>query len=413
MGNKTFIRRSQYRHCLMLKILMVHNHLRPPSGENVVFENEKQLLLEKGHEVVTYERRNEETEAYSFASKALLAWKVTWAGDSFRDISAIIDKYNPDVTHFHGTFPLISPAAYWACFNKKIPGIQTLHNFRLICPGALLFRNERICEECVRGSLWHGAAHGCYNQSRLMTGIVTQMILTHRLLKTWDKVTLYIALNEFCKSIFIKGGFDGDRICVKPNFIYSDLRPEYNHKGYALFIGRLGPEKGLDTLLNAWNLAEGVPLRIVGEGPMRGELEDMARKLDLVDVTFPGYLPHDECCELIKHSRFVLVPSEGYETFNLVVREAFAQGKPVIASRLGVLDEAVAEGVTGLKFEPGNYRELAQKVKWMISHERESVEMGKNARAEFEEKYTPEKNYGTLIDIYKKAIEMNEARYEK
>ncbi|MGD0276255.1 MAG: glycosyltransferase family 4 protein [Syntrophales bacterium] len=395
----------------MYRILLIHNHLRPPSGENVVFENEKRLLLEKGHNVVTYERRNEEIDSFSIIRKTRLLWENSWSKESCREIERLIVKERPDVVHFHNTFPLISPAAYRVCYKKGIPFVQTLHHFRMICPGALLFRDGHICEDCVSGSLWNGMLHGCYKGSYIQTGLITQMLFLHRAIMTWGMATYYIALNEFCRSIFIRSGIPADKILVKPNFIFDSSDPVYTNDGYVLYLGRVSEEKGIKTLLEAWGFLNKHPLKIAGEGSTLAKMKALGNKLALPNVEFLGYQPPEKCFALIQNSKFMIVPSEGYETFSLVVREAFMAGKPVIASRLGVLSEAVAHGKTGLTFDPGNAKDLAEKVRWMLEHESEAVEMGRNARKEFEEKYTADRNYEILIKIYEKSIQSIRKRH--
>ena len=391
----------------MFKILLVHNYLRPPSGENVVYESEKRLLLEKGHKIITYERNNKEITSYSFINKSTLPLKVVWARDSYKKIANLIKKHKPSLVHFHNTFPLISPTAYRVCYKYHIPIVQTLHNYRMICPGALLFRNGKICEDCITGSLWNAVKHKCYHDSCLQTSIIASMIYIHRLLRTWDMITVYIALNEFCKSIFIKAGLKKDRIFIKPNFIPNNYIPSFTHNNFAIFIGRLSREKGLYTLLNAWRSIKNLCLKIIGEGPMKEEL----KKWRLTNVEIMGYLPKTQTLKLLKQAYFLVLPAECYETFSLVVHEAFACGKPVIASRLGILSKVIKDKVTGLLFEPGNVNDLVEKIKWMINHKAEAIEMGKRARVEFEDKYIADKNYELLMDIYQKAIEINKKEH--
>jgi len=220
-------------------------------------------------------------------------------------------------------------------------------------------------------------------------------------------ITVYIALNEFCKSIFIKAGLKKDRIFIKPNFIPNNYIPSFTHNNFAIFIGRLSREKGLYTLLNAWRSIKNLCLKIIGEGPMKEEL----KKWRLTNVEIMGYLPKTQTLKLLKQAYFLVLPAECYETFSLVVHEAFACGKPVIASRLGILSKVIKDKVTGLLFEPGDVRDLAEKVKWMVDHKAEAIEMGKRARVEFENKYTADKNYELLMDIYQKAIEINKKEH--
>ncbi len=389
----------------MLRILLVHNHLRPPSGENIVFENEKRLLREKGHEVITYERNNSETDQYSAFQKVCLPGRIVWSHVVYRELIELIEDYKPEIAHFHNTFPLLSPSSYWACFRKRVPTVQTLHHFRTICPGALLFRDGRICDDCLSGTMLSSVKHGCYKGSRLQTALIASMLLVHRLIRTERAITSYIVLNDFCRSIFLRGGVPPTKLFVKPNFIFDVGQATYSHHGYALYLGRISNEKGVRTLIEAWKRIKNCSLKIVGEGESRESLTKLAKELDLSNVEFCGYKTPDKCAELIKGAKFLVVPSEWYETFCLVIREAFMAGKPVIASRLGVLAESVTDSKTGFTFEPGNAQDLAEKVQCILRNEKLSTCMGKMARSEFEEKYTADRNYDILIDIYNKTIQ--------
>ena len=388
-----------------MKVLLIHNFLRPPSGENVVFENEKKLLADHGDQVIAYERHNSEIDSFRPSKMVGLLWQSIWSNQSFRDIKALLDAHSPDVVHFHNTFPLISLSAYKACLDKKIPIIQTLHHYRMICPGALLFRNGRICDDCIKGSLWNATFHGCYNKSRVKTALIALQIYLNRKMGTFKRVTYFLALDEFGKDLFVRAGIPAEQILIKPNFLFDSVKPSYSHKGYALYLGRVSAEKDIKTLIQAWSfLSRKVPLKIAGAGDQLEEMKSLAVELKLDEIEFLGYQPKSVCDELTRDSTFLIVPSNWYETFSLVVREGFAAGKPVIASRLGVLAEAVTPGKTGLTFTPGDPADLAEKVDWMVNHEEESVSMGRNGRREYEEKYTPEDNYRMLMSIYEKAI---------
>jgi len=184
----------------MLKILLVHNYLRPPSGENVVYENEKRLLLGKGHSVICFERHNQEIASYRFFRKVSLKLRAIWAHDSFKSIIDLIRKNKPDVAHFHNVFPLISPFAYHACVRMGVPVVQTLHHFRLVCPGGFLFRNGKICEDCTGLRFQRGIKHACYRTSRIQTLGMAAVIYAHYIMRTWQNcVDNYIALSSFAK----------------------------------------------------------------------------------------------------------------------------------------------------------------------------------------------------------------------
>lgn len=389
-----------------MKILLAHNRYQMPGGEDEVFRSEAELLRSAGHEVVEYVRDNHEIQEYGIWDKATLSLRTVWAWDSARELTAILKREKPDVAHFHNTFPLISPAAYYACREASVPVVQTLHNPRLLCPAATLFREGHLCELCLGKSLpWPGVIHACYRRSRIQTSVVAGMHATHRWLGTWqNEVYIFICSTAFYRKKFTEGGLPQEKIALKPHFIAADAGVRQGSGTYALFIGRLAPEKGVGTLINAWKSLKGRPIKIRGQGPLLPEVQNLQSQggpeIDLVPR-----LERAELMNLIKGARFLVWPSLGYyETFGLVAVEAFACGVPVIASRIGVMEEIVRDGRTGLHFTPGDPEDLAAKVEWAWTHDQEMEEMGRNARAEYELKYTAEKNYQMLMEIYQHAM---------
>jgi glycosyltransferase involved in cell wall biosynthesis len=389
-----------------LRILLAHNYYQNPGGEDTVVRAEKRLLTAFGHQVIEYVRPNHEISGYGLWGKAMLAPRTVWAWDSYREIRELLEREKPAVAHFHNTLPMISPAAYYACRRAGVPVVQTLHNYRLFCPVATFSRNGRVCEACVEDSLWRGVAYGCYRDSRAATGIVALMLGVHRRMGTWTSlVDCYIALTKFAQRKFIQCGLPAGKVYVKPNFAHPDPQMRNCRGEGALFVGQLRAGKGLRTLLTAWTrLDNRRPLTIVGEGPLRTELEDRASALGLSGVSFTGQLAPDDVRALMKRSQFLIFPSECYETFGMTIAEAFASGMAVIASRLGAMEEIVKDGHTGLHFTPGDAEDLATKVEWAGSHPKEMEVMGREARGEYEAKYTAERNYPMLIDIYKRAL---------
>jgi len=392
-----------------MNILLIHNKHRTgnPSGDDVVFANEVMLLKSNGNQCTTYERCNDEFLAARTWEKLIMGIESTWSLKTYRETKKLIRKEKPEVVHIHNLFPLISPSVYYACADEGVPVIQTLHDFRFLCPKAYFMLNGNICERCLEIGLWKAIKYKCFRDSLIQSAGAAFMIWLHRSLKTWSrKVTAYITLTEFAKKKFVKAGFPSSRIFVKPNFFECSPTPDFSHNGYVLFLGRLGEEKGIRILLEAWKNID-VPLKILGDGPLRNEIEELCRKYNLKIVEIMGYKPPNTCLEYLAKARFLILPSVCYEGFPMVIREAFAYGKPVLASRLGALEEIVDDCKTGLLFEPGNPEDLAQKVHWMVNNENAVIEMGENARAEFEMKYTAEKNYEMLMDIYNRAIKIH------
>jgi glycosyltransferase involved in cell wall biosynthesis len=284
--------------------------------------------------------------------------------------------------------------------------VQTLHNFRLLCPGSLFFREGKICEDCVEHSLLRSIWHGCYRDSRPATASVAVMLAWHRQSGTWDElVDRYIALTDFARNKFIASGFAANKIVVKPNFVDRDPGAKESACNGALYVGRLSKEKGLHTLLDAWKrLPKGCTLQIVGDGPKRKELEEEAQRCGLSSIQFLGRLSHAESLAAMKGACFLVLPSECYEGFPMTIAESFACGTPVICSRLGAMEEIVDDPRTGLHFAPGDCEDLARKVEWAFDHSSEIAAMGRSARREYEARYTSEIAYDRLMDIYRQTI---------
>jgi glycosyltransferase involved in cell wall biosynthesis len=358
------------------------------------------LLRNYGNVAIEYRRHNNEIRNYGTLKKALLYFRTSWAEDSYRHIRDLCRKEKPDIVHFHNTLPLISPSAYYACKEEGIPVVQTLHNYRLICADGLLMRNGKICEECAGGNFRPALKHRCYRNSYIQTRAIVRMLKRHRKRQTYEgMVHTYIAQTEFLRQKFIQAGFPAERIIVKPNFLADP--PQANYGGdYALFLGRLSPEKGAHILIEAWKDLD-FPLKIAGDGPQREELEEVRAP----DVSFLGQVSQSEVFTLLSGARFLVFPSLCYESFPRVLVESFACGKPVVASRLGAAAEIMEDRKTGFLFEPGNPDDLAAKAKLLIADPALSQELGRNARAQFEEKYTAEKNYEQLLRIYDSVIE--------
>lgn len=389
-----------------MKILLLHNSYQFRGGEDIVVEQEHTLLREHGHDVRLVLEYNNSISGITGAVSAAVS--AIYSARSRRRMAEELGTFRPDVVHVHNFFPLLSPSVYLACHDAAVPVVQTLHNYRLICPGALLFREGRPCEDCIGRSVpWPGVLHGCYRGSRPGTAAVAAMLVVHNARQTWrDRVDVYVALSQFAREEFVQGGLPAEKIIVKPNF--ADLNGNLAHGNgeFALYAGRLVPEKGVSTMVAAWrHLTCSVPLRICGEGPLLGDLQAQLVLWDSQTITFAGRIARTELINEMKKARFLLFPSEWYESFPMTIVEAFACGIPVIASRLGAMQEIVSDGITGLLFNPGDPMDLAQKAEWAWTHPGEMREMGKAARKEYEMKYTAAINYQQLLGIYHRAME--------
>lgn len=381
-----------------MRILSVHNRYQIRGGEDESREAEERLLQQMGHEVETYEENNDRIADLGAVRTAI---KTVWSMEAYKTLRHQLKAQVYDLVHVQNFFPLISPSVHYAAHAEGVPVIQTLRNYRLLCANGFFFRDDRVCEDCLGKFVpWPALLHSCYRGSRAATGVLTTMLTTHRILPTWNEmVDKYITLSEFARDKFIQAGFPAQKIAVKPNFVYPDPNPGEGLGGYALFVGRLSPEKGINTLLTAWQqLGKKVPLKIVGEGPLAPQVAE-AVSLDR-GIEWLGRRSLPEVYELIGNAAFLVFPTIGYETFGRVAIEAFAKGTPVIASQVGAIAELVESNRNGLHFCPGNPEDLAIKVEWALTHPQEMAQMRLEARSEFETKYTAKENYKRIMEIY-------------
>jgi glycosyltransferase involved in cell wall biosynthesis len=393
-----------------LKILSVYNRYLNRGGEDEVFESEAALLEQHGHDVTLVEEQTRKPEG--LRESARLAIDSVWSRSWYEKFEGLLKEKRPDVVHVHNVFPIISPSIYYACRRAQVPVVQSLHNPRLLCPAASFYRDGRACEDCAgKAVAWPAIVHGCYQNSRIRTSVVTTMLAVHRHLDTWRTlVDAYIVFTEFFRQKFIEFGLPASKVIVKPHFVAQDTGTKNEAGEYALFMGRLAPEKGVNTLIEAWQNLNGLPLKVRGDGPLTNAVRDLAARQSGVEL-LPNRLSQDDLRDLIRGSRFLVWPTPGnYETFGLVAVEAFASGVPVIASRTGAMMEIVANQRTGLHFTAGDSRDLAAKVTWAWNHPKEMRAMGRNARLEYQEKYTAERNYEMLNDIYQGVLKSAASR---
>ena len=385
-----------------IRVLTVHNYYQQPGGEEQIWSTESALLESYGHEVMRYTLDNDQING---ANPLLLAKNTVWNSGVYQELRSLIRQQKPQIAHFHNTFPMISPAAYYAVKDEGIPVVQTLHNYRLLCPNALFFRQGQVCEDCLGKTFsLPGVVHGCYRGSRPASAVVAATMAFHSLVGTWSQaVDVFIAYSRFAMDKFIQGGLPAQKLAFKTNFLHPAPQPSTGEGGYALFVGRLSVEKGLGVMINAWRQLGGkIPLKIVGDGPMAGLVTEAVKEMP--EIEWLGRIPLEQVYEVVGNAAFLVFPSEWYETFGRVAIEAFAKGTPVVASKIGAITELIDHQRTGLHFSPSDPKDLADKVEWLLAHPQELSRMRQEARAEFEAKYTAADNYKRLIEIYQSAI---------
>lgn len=395
-----------------MRILLVHNFYgsAAPSGENQVFAAEKALLQSRGHELAEFTRHSDEIRGQGVWGVIKGAASTPWNPWAARAIRQVVARFRPDVVHVHNTFPLVSPAIFHALAGTGVARVLTLHNYRLFCPAAIPMRAGKVCTDCLdRRSVLPALQHGCYRNSRLATAPLAMNVALHRAAGTWTKeVDAFIALTEFQRQRMIDAGLPASRVHVKPNFYPGSpvVVPWVQRKPYIVFAGRLTAEKGVATLVRAWQLwgQDAPELRVLGGGELHGELERMAAGLP---VRFLGQLSAAEAQQQIAEASLLVLPSECFEGFPMVVREAFAFGTPAAVSDLGPLPSIVKHGESGVVFEAGNPSSLLQELRQAWCTPGLLEQLGRGARAAFEAHYTEDANYRTMMLIYEKAMKRN------
>ena len=389
-----------------MKVLLVHNKYRTsaPSGEDIAVGNERRMLESRGVEVVSFERCNDDLDDSTLMARTAMAVNTIWSQRSRTELRKVLDDVGPDIVHVHNTFSMLSPSIYGACKAEGVPVVQTLHNFRFFCPSALFLRDGKPCEDCMVKSLLQSVRHRCYRGSLGATATLAAMLTLHRAIGTYSRdIDRYISLTKFAREKITKGGISPHKIMVKPNFVPNPPLPGRGGGGYVVFVGRLLEGKGAETLVAAWRHLPSVRLKIVGDGALRAGLEAVARSENL-NIEFTGMQSRPLVLDAISNADFLIIPSEWYEGFPMVIAESFACGTPVLASRIGSLEELVEEGVNGRKFAAADPEGLAGAVRVMLDDKPALNRMRVNARAYFDAHLTEQANYTQLMNIYSAVI---------
>jgi glycosyltransferase involved in cell wall biosynthesis len=382
-----------------MRILIAHNRYQHPGGEDQVFDAEADLLASHGHDVVRYELHN---DSIKNSGRVGLARDTIWNFKVADEVGNLVRDNKIEVAHFHNTFPVMSPSVYRAARKEGAAVVQTLHNFRLVCPSSTLFRNGRICTDCVGKSIaWPSVLHACYRGDRQATAVTAAMIAFHQARGTWtNDVDAYVALSEFNRSLLCRAGFTPNSIFVKPNFLKSDPGPGVTKRVGALFIGRLIPEKGISTLLKAWErIGSRLPLTIFGDGPLRNEVASAVTSSNGA-ITWLGWRSRSEIDAALGTASVTICPSIWVEAGPLSVIESFARGTPVIASRLGSLGEFVQPGQSGYLFDPGNSAALVEAIESFLKLPDAGLKLRAGAREIFLNTFEADHAYKNMLALY-------------
>lgn len=381
------------------KILIVHNYYQIPGGEDTVVANEKKMLEKHGHKVLFHSRNNAELKQMSKFQKLFLPITTIFNPRTYKEIKKLIKSENIEIVHVHNTLNLISPAVYYAARAMHVPVVQTVHNFRLLCPGATFYRDGHICEDCMKNGLWCAVKHKCYRGSRTQTLACVISIWFHRMVGIYGKIN-YICLTEFNKSKLLElKQIKPEKVFVKPNFVVSkgSFIPDESRENQFVFAGRLDKLKGIDILFEAWKkMGDAAPKLVVcGTGPMEECCKMFIQQND-VNIEMLGFVSNAEVLKIIAKSKALVLPTQWYEGFPMSIVEAFSVGTPVVCSDFGNVGSVVVEGITGTKFESSSVNKVRQAVQRLQTY----PEIYKTTFKTYCDNYTQEQNYQQLRNIY-------------
>jgi glycosyltransferase involved in cell wall biosynthesis len=387
-----------------VRVGIFHNLYVWRGGEDAVVALEAELLRKAGVQVDLFTLDNREARLGSLAGRLRAGLRVRGSAESARRVGEFLDAHPIDVAHVHNFFPLLTPAAHEALHARGIPVVQTLHNYRLFCANGAFLREGRPCEDCVTAGPWNAVRHGCYRGSRVQTAVWAEATARERRRRTFERcVALFVAPSEFARSKLVAAGLDPVKVVVKPNPVADPGEPRFGGRG-AVYVGRLSEEKGPRLLLEAWREMAGLPLTVVGSGPLAAELRELG--VGIPGVRFTGQLPPEGVREQLREALFLVAPSICYENFPLAVAEAMAAGKPAVASHPTAMAELVEPGRTGLLFPSGDARALAQACRELAADPARAEAMGREARARYEDELGPDRSVARLLSLYRLAREV-------
>lgn len=394
-----------------LRILQVHNYYQIPGGEDIVAEAERRLLTEHGHQVFTYRRSNAELQSYKGLKKLRIPFEAVFSLKSYREIKRMIRREHIDIVHVHNTLMMVSPSVFYAAYHSGVPVVQTLHNFRMVCPAGSLFRNDRVCEECLGGKLAPAVKNRCYRDSLSQSFVGALILAVHRLLRTYARA-YFICLTDFNWNKISRINrrrtvIDRNRVFIKPNFVYDAGTPDMSprERDHYLFVGRIEPLKGIEVVIRAFEKMPDKKLVVAGTGPLLAEMKSYVSRHGMNNVEFAGYLDKDTLREQYVSAKALVVASQCYETFGMSVAEAYANGLPVIGGNIGNIGNSIEHGVTGFLFAYDSVDSLVETVQKFESAATDN--MRRAARSYYEKKLKPEDNYKMLENIYRTIMTEN------
>lgn len=401
-----------------MRVLVCNKFYRPFGGPETVLEDTSRLLEADGHEIVPFSMQHPDnwptkwsdyfvSQVDYHADPGLLAkvkeaGKIIHSGEAKRKVEALLDAAKPDIAHCHNIYHQLSPSIFGPMKERGIPIVMTLHDAKLACPNMLFYVGGETCERCRGGKFYNAVIHRCVFGSRTASAVCAFELYVHRLTKVYQKnVDVFISPSQFLIDAVTRCGGAGRRMLHIPNIAKVDLfTPTYDNDGYILYLGRLTPDKGLQTLIRAVSMVDGAKLVVVGTGVQADEMKALADELAPGRVQFAGFLTGEPLKRVIERCAFYVMPSQCNENCPCTILEAYSSGKPVIGSRIGGIPELINEGVDGFLFEPGNHEDIAERISALLSDPAQVPEMGKAGRERMEKAYSPQAHYRRLMAVY-------------
>jgi glycosyltransferase involved in cell wall biosynthesis len=413
-----------------MKIVLINKFLYPKGGDAISTLTTGEIFSAKGHEVNYWGMDHPDNPHYQFqeyfvsnvdyegaagpVSKAKAAMNILYSFEARKKIAALLEKFKPDVVHLNNFAHQISPSILDEIKKHQIPTVMTMRDYKMVCPSYGMLADGKPCEKCQGGRYYYCGLNRCTKGSLFKSMVnVVEMYLHHRILHIYDKIDLYISPSRFLKDKVLEMGLKGEVVYL-PNCVdVAGFEPTYEwQENSIVYVGRLSHEKGVQTLINAVKDIPKIHLKIIGDGPLKADLEKQIKSGQINNVVFCGYKTGQDLHDEIKNSMFLVIPSECYENNPRTVIEAFALGKPAVGAKIGGIPELVRDWETGLTYASGDTGDLKEKIKMMLTYDKTISEMGKRARNYVESKLNSEAHYKRLMKIYEIAAEKNKCRQD-
>lgn len=390
-----------------MRILLVHNFYRWRGGEDEFVEQLYGMLQERGHAVRFFSAHSDEIEHYALHQRLKIAAESFYSFSTAQRLRQTVQEFRPDVLHVHNVFPVLSPSVYWVARQKHIPLVQSVHNFRFVCPNGFAFTRGEVCFRCLASRhMLHAIRFRCLNGDLSQSVLYASVIGIHRSLKTLGELSGHLMTVNRMLAEILRNEFPTARITVLPNYIETArYQPRDAFKASFVYLGRLSEEKGVRTLIQAMRYTQGFVLEVIGTGTLSAELKREADTLAPGRVIFHGFVGGDERFDLLKSATALIMPSHSHDSWPMAVLEAMALGIPVIASRQGGLPDMVQDGETGLLFDAGQPKQLAIAMQKLAESPDRVKQMGIAARYRAETEFDVEVYYQKLMGVYQQEID--------